>query len=96
VDLDGAKSQQIINYKILEQITSKTKLKVDFGGGVKSDDDVRIAFECGANQITIGSIAVQNPTLFEEWISKYGTEKIILGADVKDRKVATLGWLEIS
>ncbi|MFN3021084.1 1-(5-phosphoribosyl)-5-[(5-phosphoribosylamino)methylideneamino]imidazole-4-carboxamide isomerase [Chryseobacterium sp. TY3] len=94
VDLDVAKSKQIINYKILEQITTKTNLKVDFGGGIKSDDDVRIAFECGANQITGGSIAVQNPTLFEEWISKYGTKKIILGADAKDRKVATLGWLE--
>ncbi|SKB74818.1 1-(5-phosphoribosyl)-5-[(5-phosphoribosylamino)methylideneamino] imidazole-4-carboxamide isomerase [Soonwooa buanensis] len=96
VDLDGAKSKQIVNYNILEQITSKTNLKVDFGGGIKSDDDVRIAFECGANQITGGSIAVQNPTLFEEWILKYGNEKIILGADAKDRKVATHGWLETS
>ncbi len=96
VDLDGAKSKQIINYNTLEQITSKTNLKVDFGGGIKSDDDVRIAFECGANQITGGSIAVQNPVLFEEWILRYGNEKIILGADAKDRKVATHGWLETS
>ncbi|WP_300674831.1 1-(5-phosphoribosyl)-5-[(5-phosphoribosylamino)methylideneamino]imidazole-4-carboxamide isomerase [Soonwooa sp.] len=96
VDLDGAKSKQIINYKTLEQITSKTNLKVDFGGGIKSDADIRIAFECGANQITGGSIAVQNPALFEEWILKYGSERIILGADAKDRKVATHGWLETS
>lgn len=96
VDLDGAKSKQIINYKTLEIITSKTNLKVDFGGGIKSQDDIRIAFECGANQITGGSIAVQNPTLFQEWINQYGSEKIILGADAKDRKIATHGWLETS
>ena len=96
VDLDGAKSKQIINYKTLELITSKTNLKVDFGGGIKADDDIRIAFECGANQITGGSIAVQNPTLFQEWISQYGSEKIILGADAKDRKIVTHGWLETS
>lgn len=96
VDLDGAKSKQIINYKTLELIASKTNLKVDFGGGIKADDDIRIAFECGANQTTGGSIAVQNPTLFQEWISQYGCEKIILGADAKDRKIATHGWLETS
>ena len=96
VDLDGAKSKQIINYKILELLTSKTNLKVDFGGGIKADDDIRIAFECGANQITGGSIAVQNQTLFQEWISQYGSDKIILGADAKDRKIATHGWLETS
>lgn len=96
VDLDGAKSKQIINYKALELITSKTNLKIDFGGGIKSNDDIRIAFECGANQITGGSIAVQNPTLFQEWISQFGSDKIILGADAKDRKIATHGWLETS
>ncbi|MGV0926393.1 1-(5-phosphoribosyl)-5-[(5-phosphoribosylamino)methylideneamino]imidazole-4-carboxamide isomerase [Empedobacter sp. ULE_I145] len=96
VDLDGAKSKEIINYKTLELIASKTNLKVDFGGGVKADQDIRIAFECGANQITGGSIAVQNPTLFQEWISQYGSDKIILGADAKDRKIATHGWLETS
>lgn len=96
VDLDGAKSSQIINYKTLEQITNKTSLKIDFGGGIKSNDDIRIAFECGANQITGGSIAVQKPTLFNEWISQYGNNKIILGADAKDRKIATHGWLETS
>ena len=96
VDLDGAKSKEIINYKTLELIASKTNLKVDFGGGIKANDDIRIAFECGANQITGGSIAVQNQTLFQEWISQYGSDKIILGADAKDRKIATHGWLETS
>jgi phosphoribosylformimino-5-aminoimidazole carboxamide ribotide isomerase len=100
VDLDGAKSSQIVNYKILEQIASKTKLKIDFGGGLKSDNDLRIAFESGANQITGGSIAVKNSDLFKEWISKYGSEKIILGADchpeASGEKVAVSGWLEES
>ncbi len=96
VDLDGAKSSKIVNYSILEQITSKTSLKVDFGGGLKSNSDLKIAFESGANQITGGSIAVKNPTLFQEWISKYGSEKIILGADVNNEKVAISGWLEES
>ncbi|ESU18823.1 1-(5-phosphoribosyl)-5-[(5-phosphoribosylamino)methylideneamino] imidazole-4-carboxamide isomerase [Flavobacterium cauense R2A-7] len=96
VDLDGAKSNQIVNYKVLEQIASKTALQIDFGGGIKSDADLQIAFECGANQITGGSIAVKNPELFQEWISKYGAEKIILGADVNNRKIAVSGWLEES
>ncbi len=100
VDLDGAKSSQIVNHKILEQIASQTSLKIDFGGGLKSDNDLRIAFESGANQITGGSIAVKNPDLFKEWISKYGSEKIILGADchpdASGEKVAVSGWLEES
>ncbi len=100
VDLDGAKSSKIINHKILEQIASQTSLKIDFGGGLKSDNDLRIAFESGANQITGGSIAVKNPDLFKEWISKYGSEKIILGADchpdASGEKVAVSGWLEES
>ncbi len=96
VDLDGAKSNQIVNHKILEQIASKTKLKIDFGGGLKSDNDLRIAFESGANQITGGSIAVKNPKLFQQWISKYGSDKIILGADANNEKVAISGWLEES
>ncbi len=96
VDLDGAKSSRIINHKVLEQLTSKTNLKIDFGGGLKSDDDLRIAFECGANQITGGSIAVKNPELFTNWIKNYGSEKIILGADVKNQKIAVSGWLEES
>ncbi|MEO8234552.1 MAG: 1-(5-phosphoribosyl)-5-[(5-phosphoribosylamino)methylideneamino]imidazole-4-carboxamide isomerase [Flavobacterium sp.] len=96
VDLDGAKSSQIVNYKILEQIASQTSLKIDFGGGLKSDNDLRIAFESGANQITGGSIAVKNPDLFKEWILKYGSDKIILGADANNEKVAVSGWLEES
>jgi phosphoribosylformimino-5-aminoimidazole carboxamide ribotide isomerase len=96
VDLDGAKSSQIINHKILEQIASKTSLKIDFGGGLKSDNDLRIAFESGANQITGGSIAVKNPALFNDWINRYGAEKIILGADANNEKVAISGWLEES
>ncbi|RTY75211.1 HisA/HisF-related TIM barrel protein [Flavobacterium sp. LS1R10] len=96
VDLDGAKSSQIVNYKILEQIASKTKLKIDFGGGLKSDSDLKIAFESGANQITGGSIAVKNRELFEKWIAEYGADKIILGADANNEKVAVSGWLEDS
>ena len=96
VDLDGAKSSKIVNYKILEQITTQTSLKIDFGGGLKSDDDLKIAFESGANQITGGSIAVKNRAIFEKWISEYGSDKIILGADAKDEKIAVSGWLEDS
>lgn len=100
VDLDGAKASEIINYKVLEQIATKTNLKIDFGGGLKSDKDVEIAFNSGANQITGGSIAVKNPTIFESWISKYGAEKIILGADfypdTSGGKIATNGWQEES
>ena len=96
VDLDGAKSSKIINHKVLEQIASKTNLKIDFGGGLKSDEDIKIAFECGANQITGGSIAVKNPELFKNWMAQYGTDKIILGADANNRKIAVSGWLEES
>jgi phosphoribosylformimino-5-aminoimidazole carboxamide ribotide isomerase len=94
VDLDGAKSNTIVNYKIIEQIASRTNLKIDFGGGLKSDLDVKIAFESGATQITGGSIAIKNSELFEEWIAFYGSEKIILGADALNEKVAVSGWLE--
>ena len=96
VDLDGAKSSKIVNYKILEQIATQTKLKIDFGGGLKSDADLKIAFENGANQITGGSIAVKNPAVFENWIAIYGADKIILGADASNEKVAISGWLEDS
>ena len=96
VDLDGAKSKHIVNYKILEEIASKTDLKIDFGGGLKSDEDLKIAFESGANQITGGSIAVKNPEIFKSWIQKYGSDKIILGADAKNEKIAIGGWLEES
>lgn len=96
VDLDGAKSKHIVNHKILEQIASQTSLKVDFGGGLKTDDDLRIAFESGASQITGGSIAVKNPDTFKSWLSKFGKDKIILGADAHHRKIAISGWLEES
>lgn len=96
VDLDGAKSQHIVNYKILESICKNTSLKVDFGGGLKSNKDVEIAFNSGANQITGGSIAVKNPTIFKDWVTNYGSDKIILGADCYHRKIATSGWLETS
>ena len=94
VDLDGAKAQHIVNYKVLESIATSTSLAVDFGGGLKSDEDLRIAFECGASMVTGGSIAVKNPEVFRSWIDKFGSEKIILGADVKDEKIAVGGWLE--
>jgi phosphoribosylformimino-5-aminoimidazole carboxamide ribotide isomerase len=94
VDLDGAKSKRIINYPILETIASKTNLKIDFGGGLKSDEDVEIAFNSGANQVTGGSIAAKNRDVFTQWINKYGADKIILGADCKDRMISTNGWLE--
>ena len=96
VDLDGAKAHHIVNHKVLEKITSSTNLIVDFGGGLKSDDDLRIAFECGAAMVTGGSIAVKNPEVFLSWITKYGGDKIILGADAKNKMVAVSGWLEVS
>ena len=96
VDLDGAKSKHIVNHKILKEIAFHTKLKIDFGGGLKSNDDIKIAFENGAFQVTGGSIAIQNPELFDEWISTYGAIKIILGADCINRKIATVGWLKKS
>ncbi|MCL4140057.1 UNVERIFIED_CONTAM: hypothetical protein GTU68_015387 [Idotea baltica] len=96
VDLDGAKSKHIVNQKTLESICSKTKLTVDFGGGIKTDEDLKIAFESGAHQITIGSVAVTSPTVFEKWLNQFGSSKIILGADCINRKIATQGWLDNS
>lgn len=96
VDLDGAKSKHIVNHKVLETIATKTNLKIDFGGGLKTDEDLKIAFENGAQQVTGGSIAVKQPEVFGRWISTYGAEKIILGADVKGEYIATDGWLETS
>lgn len=92
VDLDGAKAHHIVNYKVLENIATHTSLEIDFGGGLKSDEDLRIAFECGAKMLTGGSIAVKSPELFEKWLQKYGGERIILGSDVKDEKIAINGW----
>jgi len=96
VDLDGAKASHIVNYKVLETIASNTNLSIDFGGGLKSDEDLKIAFESGANQITGGSIAVKDPKIFKSWLQKYGADKIILGADANNEKVAVGGWLEES
>ena len=94
VDLDGAKSNHIVNYRVLERIAGQTGLKIDFGGGIKSDQDARIAFESGADQITGGSIAVKDPELFLSWVEKYGPHKVILGADVDKEKIAISGWQE--
>ena len=96
VDLDGAKAQHIVHHRILEQITSHTSLIVDFGGGLKTDEDLRIAFESGAQMVTGGSIAVKSPEAFENWINTYGPERIILGADVSEGKIAVSGWTERS
>lgn len=96
VDLDGAKAGNIVNYKVLETIASKTNLMIDFGGGLKSNEDLKIAFESGAQMITGGSIAVKNKDIFTSWIEQYGSEKIILGADVKDEMIAVSGWTETS
>ena len=94
VDLDGAKAHHIVNHKVLERISSQTGLIVDFGGGLKTDEDLRIAFESGATMVTGGSIAVKSPDIFTSWIRQFGPEKIILGADVHDEKIAVSGWQE--
>lgn len=94
VDLDGAKAKKVINWKVLETIATKTNLHVDFGGGVQSEDDLRVVFESGAQQVTGGSIAVKNPDVFEKWLSIYGGDKIILGADARNERVAVSGWEE--
>lgn len=96
VDLDGALKKKIVNIATLEKVASKTSLHIDFGGGVQSDQDLRDAFNAGAKQITGGSIAVKNPDMFESWLVMFGPEKIILGADVKDKKIAVSGWQEKS
>ena len=96
VDLDGAKSAHVVNWKVLERIAGQTGLKVDFGGGVKTDKDIKMVFESGAVQVTGGSIAVKDSDTFEGWIENYGSDKIILGADAKDGMIATHGWLESS
>jgi phosphoribosylformimino-5-aminoimidazole carboxamide ribotide isomerase len=94
VDLDGAKANRIINYRILERIASRTSLIIDFGGGLKSDSDLEIAFDSGATMVTGGSIAVKKPEIFQRWIDKFGARYIILGADCKDKKIAVSGWTE--
>ncbi|MBP3775045.1 MAG: 1-(5-phosphoribosyl)-5-[(5-phosphoribosylamino)methylideneamino]imidazole-4-carboxamide isomerase [Bacteroidaceae bacterium] len=96
VDLDGAKSSHVVNLSVLKELTSKTKLHIDFGGGIKTDDDIKAVFQCGAEFVTIGSIAVKNPQIFEHWIETYGPKHIILGADVKDGYISINGWRECS
>lgn len=96
VDLDGAKAKKIVNHAVLEQIATATQLKIDFGGGIKSEESIRIAFESGASQITAGSIAVKDPDLVDQWLETYGAERIILGADVKGQRIAINGWQEES
>ncbi len=96
VDLDGAKASHVVNYKTLENIVTKTSLIVDFGGGVKTDEDLSIAMDCGASMVTGGSVAVKSPDRFIGWLTKYGGDVVILGADAKNRKIATSGWLNDS
>jgi phosphoribosylformimino-5-aminoimidazole carboxamide ribotide isomerase len=96
VDLDGAKSKHIVNDAVLSAITTETNLTVDFGGGIKTDEDLEKAFAAGASMVTVGSIAVTNPDLFMGWLEKYGAEKMILGADVRHGKISINGWKEDS
>ena len=96
VDLDGAKSKHVVNYRTLEMIATRTSLVIDFGGGIKTDEDMLIAFENGAQMVTLGSVAVKNPDLFKKWLIQYGAEKIILGADAKNKRIAVSGWMEDS
>ena len=96
VDLDGAKSKHIVNDNVLRRITTETCLTVDFGGGIKTDEDIEKAFASGASMVTIGSIAVTQPDLFMGWLKKYGAERIILGADVRHGKISINGWKEDS
>ncbi|MDR3269683.1 MAG: 1-(5-phosphoribosyl)-5-[(5-phosphoribosylamino)methylideneamino] imidazole-4-carboxamide isomerase [Tannerella sp.] len=92
VDLDGAREGRIVNYRILERLATRTALVIDFGGGLKRDGDLEIAFECGARMVTGGSIAVKEPETFAAWLDRYGSGKIILGADAKEGKIAIDGW----
>ena len=94
VDLDGAKASHIVNHKVLERLATQTSLVIDFGGGLKTDEDLRIAFESGASMVTGGSIAVKSPVVFESWLKTYGSERIILGADVNGENIAVTGWTE--
>ena len=96
VDLDGAKASHVVNYKVLETLASKTQLKIDFGGGIKSDEDLHTVFESGAEQATGGSIAVKDRSTFLGWLQRYGAERIILGADCRDGKISVSGWQEAS
>jgi phosphoribosylformimino-5-aminoimidazole carboxamide ribotide isomerase len=94
VDLDGARLSKVVNLKVLETIASKTTLKIDFGGGIKSDSDIQTVFNAGAQQAVIGSMAVKEPDSFLRWLKKFGADKIVLGADTRDNKIAITGWKE--
>jgi phosphoribosylformimino-5-aminoimidazole carboxamide ribotide isomerase len=96
VDLDGAKSRHIVNSSILRRLATETSLVIDFGGGIKTDDDLAIAFDCGAQMVTVGSVAVTNPELFASWLRRYGSEHMILGADVRNGRISINGWKEDS
>lgn len=96
VDLDGARSQHVVNDRALKDITAATSLKIDFGGGVKSDEDIQKVLDAGAEMVTVGSVAVSNPTLFRSWLQRYGAARIILGADVNQGKIVINGWKEAS
>lgn len=96
VDLDGSKARQIKNAAVLESIASNTSLTVDFGGGIRSDNDIKTAFDAGAEQVNLGSVAIENKELYGRWLLEFGADKIILSADSKDRKIAINGWQEES
>lgn len=96
VDLDGAKAKHVVNLRTLEEVVAKSGLTVDFGGGVKTDDDLRLAFDAGASLVTAGSIAVTSPETYLDWLAKYGPERLILGADARDGRISINGWLEDS
>ncbi len=94
VDLDGARAGKVVNQHVLEELASKTRLEIDFGGGIKSDEDIKSVFDAGASIATVGSIAVKKPEVFYEWMARYGGDKLLLGADVKNEKIAIHGWTE--
>jgi phosphoribosylformimino-5-aminoimidazole carboxamide ribotide isomerase len=96
VDLDGAKAKHVVNAKVLDLIATRTNLQIDFGGGIKTENDLKLVFNCGAMQATIGSVAVTDKELFFSWLQQFGAEKLILGADVKDKKIAVSGWLDVT
>jgi phosphoribosylformimino-5-aminoimidazole carboxamide ribotide isomerase len=96
VDLDGAKAKHVVNARVLDRIATGTNLKIDFGGGIRTDNDLRLVFNCGAVQATIGSVAITDKELFFKWLQQYGSEHLILGADVKDNKIAVSGWIDVT
>jgi phosphoribosylformimino-5-aminoimidazole carboxamide ribotide isomerase len=96
VDLDGARQKHVVNHKVLNRIAKETKLVIDFGGGIKTEEDLQLVFDNGARQVTVGSVAVSQPALFESWLHKYGADRMILGADAKNGKIAVSGWQDVT